>query len=29
MLNWAMKDNIDFPVQSENYPYFKLLKFRK
>ena len=29
MLNWAMKDNIDFPVQSENYPYFKLLKYRK
>ena len=29
MLNWAMKDNIDFPVQSENYPYFKLLKFKK
>ena len=23
MLNWAMKDDIDFPVQSENYPYFK------
>jgi peptide/nickel transport system substrate-binding protein len=29
MLNWAMKDNIDFPVQSENYPYFKLLKYNK
>jgi len=29
MLNWAMKDNIDFPVQSENYPYFKLLKYTK
>ncbi len=29
MLNWAMKDNIDFPVQSENYPYFMLLKYRK
>ncbi|HRV77203.1 MAG TPA: ABC transporter substrate-binding protein [Thauera sp.] len=29
MLNWAMKDDIDFPVQSENYPYFKLLKYRK
>ncbi|MBW7860755.1 MAG: ABC transporter substrate-binding protein [Rhodocyclaceae bacterium] len=29
MLNWAMKDNIDFPVQSENYPYFKLLKYKK
>ncbi|MFN3987625.1 MAG: ABC transporter substrate-binding protein [Rhodocyclaceae bacterium] len=29
MLNWAMKDSIDFPVQSENYPYFKLLQFKK
>ena len=29
MLNWAMKDDIDFPVQSENYPYFKLLKYRQ
>ena len=29
MLNWAMKDKIDFPVQSENYPYFKLLKYTR
>jgi len=29
MLNWAMKDNIDFPVQSENTPYFKYLKYKK
>lgn len=27
MLSWAMKDHINFPVQSENYPYFKLLRF--
>lgn len=29
MLSWAMKDYIDFPVQSENYPYFKLLRFNR
>ncbi len=29
MLNWAMKDTIEFPVQSENYPYFMTMKFKK
>ena len=29
MLNWAMKDRIDFPVQSENYPHFKMMTFAK
>lgn len=27
VLNWGMKDNIDFPVQPEDQPHFKFLKF--
>jgi peptide/nickel transport system substrate-binding protein len=27
VLNWGMKSNIDFPVQPEDQPHFKFLKF--
>lgn len=27
VLNWGMKDNIDFPVQPEDQPHFKFLKY--
>ena len=27
VLNWGMKSNIDFPVQPEDQPYFKFMKF--
>ncbi len=27
VLNWGMKENIDFPVQPEDQPHFKFLKF--
>lgn len=27
VINWAMREDIDFPVQSENTPYFKYLEF--
>ncbi|PMR75355.1 ABC transporter substrate-binding protein [Billgrantia endophytica] len=27
MLTWSMRDDIDFPVQSENTPHFKYLRF--
>lgn len=27
VLNWGMKDNIDFPTQPENQPHFKYLQF--
>ncbi|MGB7430878.1 MAG: ABC transporter substrate-binding protein [Ahrensia sp.] len=27
ILNWGMKDSIDFPVQPEDQPHFKFLKF--
>jgi len=27
VVNWAMKDTIDFPAQGENQPHFKFLKF--
>ena len=29
VLNWGMKDNIDFAVQPEDQPHFKYLKFKK
>ncbi len=29
VLNWGMKDNIDFKVQPEDQPHFKYLKFKK
>lgn len=29
VLNWGMKDTIDFPVQPEDQPHFKFLKFNK
>lgn len=28
ILNWGMKDTIDFPVQPEDQPHFKFLKFK-
>ena len=29
VLNWGMKEGIDFPVQPEDEPHFKFLKFNK
>lgn len=29
VLNWGMKSNIDFPVQPEDQPHFKFLKYKK
>ena len=29
MLTWAMRDDIEFPVQSENTPHFKYLRFNQ
>ncbi|MEM8702965.1 MAG: ABC transporter substrate-binding protein, partial [Pseudomonadota bacterium] len=29
VLNWGMKDNVDFPVQPEDQPHFKFLTFNK
>ena len=29
VLNWGMKDNVDFPVQPEDQPHFKFLTFKK
>ena len=29
VLNWGMKESIDFPVQPEDQPHFKFLKYKK
>ncbi|MEL6310946.1 MAG: ABC transporter substrate-binding protein, partial [Pseudomonadota bacterium] len=29
VLNWGMKDDVDFPVQPEDQPHFKYMTFRK
>ena len=29
VLNWGMKEKIDFPVQPEDQPHFKFLKYKK
>ena len=28
VLNWGIKSNIDFPVQPEDQPHFKFLKYK-